>query len=90
MENKIIQNEFKNIYISAKNIEIGDFVLVGIEEVKEPFTKESLDKVPRGKDSKETALNLTRTMVAKAPRGIILKKLTLELDIKTHQFVFDE
>ena len=73
-----------------KDIEIGDFVLVGIEEVKEPFTKESLDKVPRGKDSKETALNLTRTMVAKAPRGIILKKLTLELDIKTHQFVFDE
>jgi hypothetical protein len=29
-------------------------------------------------------------MVSEAPRGIILKKLTLELDIKTGQFVFDE
>lgn len=73
-----------------KNINIGDFVLVGIEEVKELFTTESLDKVSKGKNSTQTALNLTREMVAKAPRGIILKKLTLELDIKTGQFVFDE
>lgn len=73
-----------------KNINIGDFVLVGIEEVKELFTTESLDKVAKGKNSTQTALNLTREMVAKAPRGIILKKLTLELDIKTGQFVFDE
>jgi hypothetical protein len=73
-----------------KDIKFGDFVLIGIEEVKEPFTPETLGKVPEGKNSKETALNLSKAMVYKAPRGTVLKKLTLELDIKTGQFVFDE
>ena len=73
-----------------KDINVGDFVLVGIEEVKKPFTTESLDKVKKGKNSKETAWNLSQAMVYEAPRGLILKKLTLELDIKTGQFVFDE
>jgi hypothetical protein len=73
-----------------KDIKFGDFVLIGIEEVKELFTPETLGKVPKGKNSKETALNLSKAMVYKAPRGTILKKLTQELDIKTGQFVFDE
>jgi hypothetical protein len=73
-----------------KDINIGDFVLIGIEEAKKPFTTESLDKVKKGKNSKETAWNLSQAMVYEAPRGLILKKLTLELDIKTGQFVFDE
>jgi hypothetical protein len=73
-----------------KDINIGDFVLIGIEEAKKPFTIESLEKVKKGKNSKETAWNLSQAMVYEAPRGIILKKLTLELDIKTGQFVFDE
>ena len=73
-----------------KDINVGDFVLIGIEEVKKLFTTETLDKVPKGKNSTETSLNLSKAMVSEAPRGIILKKLTLELDIKTGQFVFDE
>jgi hypothetical protein len=73
-----------------KDINVGDFVLIGIEEVKKPFTTETLDKVPKGKNSNETAFNLSKAMVSEAPRGTILKKLTIELDIKTGQFVFDE
>ena len=73
-----------------KEIKVGDFVLVGIKEVKKLFTTEALDKIPKGKNSTETTLNLSRAMVLEAPRGIVLKKLTLELDIKTNQFIFDE
>jgi hypothetical protein len=73
-----------------KNIKIGDFVLIGIEEVKKLFTTETLEKVSKGKNSTETALNLSRAMVLEAPRGVILKKATLELDLKSNQFIFDE
>jgi hypothetical protein len=73
-----------------KDIKIGDFVLIGIEEVKKLFTTETLEKVPKGKNSTETALNLSRAMVLEAPRGVILKKATLELDLKSNQFIFDE
>jgi hypothetical protein len=73
-----------------KDIKIGDFVLIGIEEVKKLFTTETLEKVPKGKNSIETALNLSRAMVLEAPRGVILKKATLELDLKSNQFIFDE
>ena len=73
-----------------KDINIGDFVLIGIEEAKKPFTTESLDRVPKGKNNNETTWNLSKAMVYEAPRGLILKKLTLELDIKIGQFVFDE
>jgi hypothetical protein len=76
----------------SKNLKVqtGDFVLVGVEEVKELITSENLKKLGITSENKDYALDLTKKVLRDSSKGVILKKLTLELDIKTHQFVLDE
>jgi len=80
------------------NIQTGDFVLVGIEEVKELMNLETFKKLGikpekfnlKDKSNKDEYLSTVKKIFRESTKGVILKKLTLELDIKTHQFVFDE
>ena len=73
-----------------KEILVGDFVLVGIEEVKELITSEKLKKLGITSEKKDYESKLKKKVLRDSSKGVILKKLTLELDIKSHQFVFDE
>jgi hypothetical protein len=80
------------------NIQTGDFVLVGIEEVKELMNLETFKKLGikpekfnlKDKSNKDEYLSNVKKIFRESTKGVILKKLTLELDIKSHQFVFDE
>ena len=73
-----------------KEIQVGDFVLVGVEEVKELITSEKLKKLGITSEKKDYESKLKKKVIRDSSKGVILKKLTLELDIKSHQFVFDE
>jgi hypothetical protein len=41
-------------------------------------------------EKKDYESKLKKKVLRDSSKGVILKKLTLELDIKSHQFVFDE
>jgi hypothetical protein len=44
----------------------------------------------KDKSNKDEYLSTVKKIFRESTKGVILKKLTLELDIKTHQFVFEE
>ncbi len=72
----------------TSKIDQGDFVLIGISDLgKKLITVDELDKIiDDTKDAKQMAVKLANTVVRDSPKGFVLYKLKLELDLKTNQF----
>jgi len=60
-----------------KEIKVGDFVLVGIEEVKELITSEKLKKLGITSEKKDYESKLKKKVLRDSSKGVILKKLKL-------------
>ena len=72
----------------TSKIQQGDFVLIGISDLgKKLITVNELEKIAYDtKDTKKMAMKLADTVVRDSPKGFVLYKLKLELDLKTNQF----
>tara|TARA_S200000501_G_C20604052_1_gene647194 strand:- start:17 stop:487 length:471 start_codon:yes stop_codon:yes gene_type:complete len=85
-----------NTFVNVKNhpelkIEInkGDFVLIGISEFKNLMTPKRLEEIGKKyeNDKNKLVVELASTLVKESPKGFVIYKLSLELDIASNQFL---
>ena len=77
----------------TSSIKKGDFVLIGISDVgKKLMTGEEIEKTMKGindlsdKDRNKLIMKAVSAAVFLGPKGYVLYKLKLELDLKSNQF----
>ena len=85
-----------NTFVNVKNhpdlksqVNKGDFVLIGISEFKKLMTPKRLEEIGKKYENDKTKLvvELASSLVKESPKGFVLYKLSLELDIASNQFL---
>ena len=85
-----------NTFVNVKNhpnlksqINKGDFVLIGISEFKKLMTPKRVEEIGKKYENDKTKLaaELASSLIKESPKGFVLCKLSLELDIASGQFL---